>query len=388
MVNWSEIPEEIIRKIAMEHLESLEDFDAFGLVCSSWRNSIKDINNFCPYKNTQLPWLMLADPPNNSHRRLYSLSKHMFRNINLPEHHDDRWMFFASKGWLISSSLSNKNITLFDPFSNKVIKLPNILPKVLHFDEIELVDEVTSLFVYYKFIISSRPSSSGDDFAVATMFDKTQRLAFWRPGHAEWSIPDAHFFINQVFDVCYFKEEFYAIDLYGKVMAFGSEVMKRQPRVVVDVSLRSDDLDSHLDVIPYLVEVENTLLVILRKIYMGDVGEEDEDKYYTDSFDILQLNVNDGKFKQVKGVGEHAIFLGFNSTFSVDASSYKHGCKADCIYFTDVYIETFRSTSVCNGGSDMGIYSLKERKVIERFYEGPSQFCDITPPLWVERPHF
>uniref|UniRef100_A0A803LQS9 KIB1-4 beta-propeller domain-containing protein n=1 Tax=Chenopodium quinoa TaxID=63459 RepID=A0A803LQS9_CHEQI len=219
------------------------------------------------------------------------------------------------------------------------------------------------------------------------LFDKTQRLAFWRPGQHEWSIPDVQFKVHQVSDVYYFKGEFYAVDICGQVMAFGCEVMKRRSRIVANLDVpKLPELGA--EVFPYLVEVENTLLVIFRIVFMYGYGHVNEDKYWTESFEIFELNVDDGKFKQVQGVGEHAIFLGSNSTFSVHASSYKHGCKANCIYFTDVYREAFLTGDVYKGGSDMGIYSMKERKTIERLYEGPSQFCDITPPMLVERPHF
>ncbi|KAL2906954.1 hypothetical protein RDABS01_005664 [Bienertia sinuspersici] len=365
----------------MEHLENWDDFEAFRKVCSVWRCAIEDVKYFCPLINTQLPWLMLVDPPESSHRRFYSLTKCMYRTINLPQldkdDEDDHRMYYSSKGWLISVSRRNRNITLFNPFSGKVIKPPSI---ALEFVESvhrynDPWDDDDYLCHFYKFIVSVN-SSTSNDFAVAMVFDKTQKLAFWKPGQQEWTKPVIPgLTIDWVLDVCFFKGEFYAIDHHGIVVSFGSK-----PRIIANLG----HVAQGQGLIPiaisnlYIVEVENMLLVIHRRVDNGDVYHE------TDLLETFELNVDDGKAKRVESVGNRALFVGLSSTFFVSAS--EHGCKANTIYFTDDDCDGFR-TKTYRGGSDMGIYCLKEGKIIDRFYQGPSQFCHISPPMWVELPH-
>ncbi|KNA13036.1 hypothetical protein SOVF_119810, partial [Spinacia oleracea] len=350
MADWSEIPEDIYRKIAVEHLENLEDFEAFKEVCSKWRYAVKGVN-FCPSKNTQLPWLMLADPPNSPHRRFYSLSKQMFRKFNLPQlddkEDDDHLRYFSSKGWLVSVSRMNRNITLFDPFSGKVIKPPSV-PLDLMESAYEEWDDDDYLCFFWKFILSAN-SSCCDDFSVAMVFERTRKLAFWKPGEHKWTEPTVDFPTNIVYDVCYFKGEFYAIDNIGKVVAFGSGISKRQPRIVAD--LLAQGLVSNCSVNLYLVVVESSLLVIHRDVFLlEEEAKENEDYYWTKSFEIFELNVENGEAKRVKCVGDWAIFVGLNSTFSIEATSDIRGCRSNCIYFTDDCCEFYLGSGVSRGG--------------------------------------
>ncbi|XP_056687570.1 putative F-box protein At1g65770 [Spinacia oleracea] len=358
-INWSEIPDELARKIAAEHMGNLEDFDTFGEVCSRWRSAIKGVN-FRPSKNTQLPWLMLTDPPNSSYRRFYSLSRHIFTKIYLPqlddEDNDDHRTYFSSKGWLLSLSRKNLNITLFHPFSGKVIKPPSVQLELMEFS-FDQWDDTSYQDFLCKFILSANPSECDDDYTVAILFERTQLLAFWRPGEHAWAKPAVDFHIHWVCDVCFFQGEFYAIDSVGKVMAFGSEKTNRKPRIVAD--LISQGVLPKIPINLYLVEVKNKLLVIHRYVFVVDEINKDEDVYWTKYFEVFELNVDNGKAKQVHDVGDRAIFLGYNSTFSVKASSHKDGCKSNCIYFTDDNGYLFRGLDDRNGGgSDMGIYSI------------------------------
>lgn len=315
----------------------------------------------------------------------------MFRKFDLPRlEDDDHHRFFSSKGWLIYVSRRNHNISLFYPVSGKVIKPPSLPLSMLL--QNEPWDDRSYTYHFFKFILTGWPSCCDDDIAVAMIFDVTQRLAVWKPGEHKWTvIPTTN---DWIYDVCFFKGEFYAIDHLGKIIAFGVEVAKRQPRIVVNLIDQGVLLEQSTGQL-YLVEAESTLLVIHRYVHLlGDDDELecpkiDEPDYWTTHFEIYELDVDNGKAKKVEGVGDRAIFVGLgSSTFSVDASLDKRGCKANCIYFTDDNEEAFNDSKLGGGGGDMGIYNLAEGKIIERFYKGPSQFCFITPPIWVERPHY
>lgn len=391
MADFSEIPKGIPRKIAAEHLDNLEDFEAFGEVCSVWRSEIKDVPSFCPSKNIQLPWLILADSPASSYRRFYSLSKRMYRKIDLPRFDgdpEDHRRYFSSKGWLISVSRKHALINFFDPFSGTVINPPSI--PILEFTDGDRWDDEFYLCQFSKFIFSTsgRPSCNscscrrGGDIQVAMVFNFRKLIAFWRPGQQQWIEPRVDFMIYQVEDVCFFRGEFYSIHNSSQVTAFGSEVPKRPPRIVANLFSQGLALDQPDKF--YIVALGSSLLVILKYVSIMGKGQ-----YWTESFQLFELNVDNGKAWHVEDIGNRALFIGHSSTFFVDASlSDKRGCRPNSIYFTDDNSELYDpNNSSCGGGADMGIYSLEEKRVVGRVYEGPSQFSFETPPTWVELPH-
>ncbi|KNA22064.1 hypothetical protein SOVF_037360 [Spinacia oleracea] len=406
MEDIGRIPEEIVRKIAIEHLENLDDFESFKEVCSNWRFAIKEVDFVFPSTNTQLPWLMLADSPTTPYRRFHSLTKSMFRKFDLPERDDDdddHRRYFSSMGCVISASRRNRNINLFDPFSGRCIKLPSVKLDLLNdIDEFNPWNDNTYRVSFIKFILSARPSESAsydDELEIAMVYDKTQRLAFWRSGQPNWMKPDVD--LPWVFDLCFFKGQFYSVDHQAKVMAFGSDVTKKQPRLVANLMTQGLILENPMNM--YIVPIENKLVLIERSF--KDLDEEpgfDENSVYTyatQTFDVFELDLDDGKVKRVESIGNRAIFVGHGSTFLVEAdndevqlqtsssSSNKHkcGCKSNCIYFTDDWYETYYVHKK-GGGGDMGIYSLAQRKVVDTFYQGPSQFDFVNPPIWVELP--
>ncbi|XP_021863230.2 uncharacterized protein [Spinacia oleracea] len=226
------------------------------------------------------------------------------------------------------------------------------------------------------------------------VYDKTQRLAFWRSGQPNWEKPDVD--LPWVYDLCFFKGQFYSVDYQARVMLFGNEeqcsgtdkVTKKRPRLVAD--LMAQGLIPKHPMNMYTVPIENKLVLIERHIKRLD---EDAYTYWTQTFDVFELDLDDGKAKRVENIGNRAIFVGHGSTFFVEAdsdevqlqTSNKRGCKSNCIYFTDDWYETYFGHKK-GGGGDMGIYSLTKKKVIDTFYQGPSQFDFVNPPIWVELP--
>lgn len=185
MADMSNLPTGIPRKIALEHLDTLEDIESFSQVCSSWRSETRDINytNFYPSKNTQLPLLMLSDSPTTSYRRFYNLSTRKFIKIDIPrvkEHHDDydHRRFFFSKGWIVTVTMKQALITFFDPFTATLIKPPSI--PILSFVGGDSWDDECYLYYFEKFIFSNGawPSSSSSDLQVAMIYDLYKYIAF------------------------------------------------------------------------------------------------------------------------------------------------------------------------------------------------------------------
>lgn len=229
------------------------------------------------------------------------------------------------------------------------------------------------------------------------IYNAYKNIAFWRPGQPHRIKPVVtDFDPRQIEDVCFFKGVFYSIDHYDRVISFANP-----PRIVIDLLSKGlvdfyRGSDTH-----YIVPLgddhqgsspsSSSLLVVSRHVELEDDDDDGHCLYETTSFDLIEVNVESGTARRVGDIGSRALFVGQNSTFFVEASSStssSHGCRPNCIYFTDDNTELYNIYNTSRGGgADMGIYSLDENKVVDRVYEGPSQFSYETPALWVELPH-
>lgn len=110
----------------------------------------------------------------------------------------------------------------------------------------------------------------------------------------------------------------------------------------------------------------------------------DDLTYGTTSFKVLELDLNDNKWVKVKDLGNRALFLGYNSSFSIEVSVDSNRIKNNCIYFTDDCSESYLGILEFpnGGGKDMGIYNLLDGR-IEPHFCGNS-YSLVTPPTWVE----
>ncbi|KAJ8449250.1 hypothetical protein Cgig2_002382 [Carnegiea gigantea] len=325
----------------------------------------------------------------------YSLSKRTYVKINLPssivgtDKDDQTRRYFSSHDWLIMESHNSRSrVTLFDPFSNNVIDPPGLPLHIFPY-----IDEWKDCMVTShlgKFVLSTSPSKANDnDYMVAMLFGDLRQLAFWRPRQDTWVKPDSVAFNNGWFhDACFFRGEFYVIDNASKLIAFGDlttdiqNKLGRPPRVVANLQDLMDFVENgNL----YLVEFESCLLALQREVFVKSYKKP---KYETTAFKMFKLNVDNGAAERIQSLGNHAIFVGYNSTFVVRASTNindEHGgrCQADCIYSTDDAFELYHERK---GGSDMGIYSLALGKLVHYrhpFCEGPSRLSLVNPPIWV-----
>ena len=70
----------------------------------------------------------------------------------------------------------------------------------------------------------------------------------------------------------------------------------------------------------YLVESAGSLLVVSRE------GKSCDHDYGTTGFRVFELDEEDGMWERVNSLGNRALFLGHNSSFSVQVTS-KSGCN-------------------------------------------------------------
>ncbi|XP_021744170.1 putative F-box protein At3g25750 [Chenopodium quinoa] len=351
MADWGNIPSEIASVIA-EHLEKVEDFEAFALVCSSWRRGAKE----CKFGYEAKAWLMLARSKEGGpkQRRFYSLYNRKVRTVNLPLCYHMRLL--SSHGWLLASATDEYyNLFILNPMSGAKINLPKVTC-LINTREI------------LKFILSGNPSSSSD-FTIALVasapypyFQGHGAICFWGHGCERWQT----IFTDKRLDVTFYKGNFYGVNDYGNIWCYELDhstgrphqrlVAKLEPTGIFTRYLFPKDpryLTGRL-IECYLVESENRLLLVIRV----------RPFHQTMFFKVYELNVYNGEAKHVPDLGDRAIFVGWNSSFSIKASSFAHGIKHNSIYFTGDYR--------IPGDSDAGIFTLADENI--------HRFDDIVKP--------
>ncbi|KAK4354950.1 hypothetical protein RND71_027144 [Anisodus tanguticus] len=116
MENRAELPFDLLVLIA-KRVKVMEDFTAFGAVCTWWRAaaSKENFDVLAP----QVPLLMLGVKDDFDY-----LSKQKVSPIFLPEARGEKC--FPTEGWLctIADTIKGREMNLLHPFSNTQVQLP------------------------------------------------------------------------------------------------------------------------------------------------------------------------------------------------------------------------------------------------------------------------
>ncbi|KAL5994429.1 hypothetical protein ACLOJK_024479 [Asimina triloba] len=355
--DWGGLPRDALEHIAKQ-LTFVVDYIRFAAVCKPWRSAAYENLRHRP---RQLPFLLIRDPDGSTNARgIYSLVDKRLLNFRLPVPRAMRCRG-SSDGWLslIGFDLS---ITLFNPFSRKHIPLPpmNTIPNP--FDDMLCGDTFIQ-----KVILSSDPSFT-PNFLVVITYSCRAKLAFFRPGDRIWNPIDCG--LASFDDVLYHKGQFYAVNCKGMVVI--CDLTSQKPYAVeLPVPLVQN---SYL-IKRYLVEWKGELLQIIRE-FIWEINDYD-DEYRTASFEVYKLDLSGPmKWVEVTSLGNHIVFLGDNSSFSVSASDFPVS-KRNCIYFTDDHFEQYEPTP--QGFFDVGVYNFEDRS-IELCY--PIDNAEMPPPIW------
>jgi hypothetical protein len=266
------------------------------------------------------------------------------------------------------------SINLVHPLSHYRIQLPGIKA----FENWKNL-RVLIMFVMFlqKFVLPSSPLTS--NYTLMVIHGGTRKLAYFRPGFTTWKT--LHHSRAAHFDVIYYEGKFYAVNCVGEIIAYD---IKGDDEVAINKVANFSDTVSYFEQL-YLVESAKKLLVVSRIRLVIQEEEEEEasagGSYLFRVFEVVIGTKSNSRIEEVESLGNRALFLGSNSSFSIEASK-DFECKPNCIYFTDDFPEYYYSKPD-GGGKDMGIYNLEDGS-IEKHYKGNS-CCFITPPIWVEK---
>ncbi|KAK3415061.1 hypothetical protein EUGRSUZ_H00630 [Eucalyptus grandis] len=336
--NWANLPQELL--VLCSQLLCPKDLSAFRAVCHSWRFAAVE-------GRSDVPWLMLADEEGTRWREFFCLSCQLVHKALLPEAKGKRCFF--SGGWMLTMGKEGELHMLKNPMSccDHIIKLPN-LNKFLAIQNSRLLRTYGAYI--FKFSLSDSPATS-PDYKVVVIYRNCRRLWLWKPGDEEWS--GCFVILNRGGSILRF-------DADGPT-PLEAQLVFKMPRGLLGREQT------------YLVQsATGSLLLVSRRGQRTHKG--------TFRFHIFEIDLDNRTWTGVKNLGNMSLFVGCNSSFSLEVDQ-KHHVKLNCIYFIDDFFSWSKLTKE-GGGTDMGIYHLEDGSIEPHIdWISDSQF---SPPLWIE----
>ncbi|KAI8569446.1 hypothetical protein RHMOL_Rhmol02G0279900 [Rhododendron molle] len=305
----------------------------------------------------------------------------IIRTVNLPEARGKQCL--ESLGWLVTIS-EDGHMNLLHPFTRVQINLPHVTAfKNYHLDSLK-----DHLFFIHKVVLSSRPEES-KDYVLVVIYGCSRRLTFWRPEDKSWTAINAG--LISFCDINFYLGLCYGVTSDGMVLAF--DVWGHNPTLSWHVGDGPREIIGHGGLkLPYIVQSAEVLLIVIRvlrqailPLFLEDdhfvVNDNSESRVYyeTCGFKVFEVDLGKvGECVEKRSLGDHALFLGDNSSVSVDASRFK-GIKSNCIYYTDNLNRGARK--------DVSIYDIEDGSH-RPCYEGEYSFSLTCPPLWVNPSSF
>ncbi|XP_030517477.2 putative F-box protein At5g55150 [Rhodamnia argentea] len=357
--NWADLLPELLELCSRQLL--LEDWFAFRSVCSTWRAAAFE-------ERFNVPWLMIADDifaddrrTNTEWAEFYSLFSSRIHKVVMPNAKEKRCL--SSRGWIFTIDMGSQ-VHMLNPLSRAVsrycdgiIKLPSV-HEFSSWDPEDYEPETR----YAKFVLSASPASS-PNYMVMVTYLNSKRLGLWKPGSEEWK--ELTWLGDPVLDVIYYKGQFFAVDWLDEILVCDVDRPDPTAQVILKKPLEFRDHFEFCQM--YLVELAGRLLLVAR------LAQQDG---ATSGFRVFAIDLEARKWTELESLENASLFVGFNSSFSVQVDENRHAIKPNCIYFTE-YLP-HRDTE----GKEVGIYHMKDGK-IEPFFD-EKIYIDFSPPLWIE----
>ncbi|KAK3430801.1 hypothetical protein EUGRSUZ_E02338 [Eucalyptus grandis] len=358
MVNWEELPREILELIARRL--AIEDFLAFRGVCTSWRSTTaKETYD----TKSKTPWLMIyAD---NQRAEFRSPTTGRIYPMQVPGSHVRT---LSAPGWILASQ-GDRDYHIFNPLSRVSIELP-ALKKLRRKSRLRVqLDGPKRLQRRHprinRIALSSGPSSTRSYVVMIHIHQSLGPLgfAFHRSGDDAWTAVSPTMYLRRstVLQLIYYDGLFVALDANKQIMTFNKRNHRMESRLILGQNI----FEGH----PYLVECSGSLLAAWTMWGEG-YGPVKEIR-------VFKVDLEKGTEEEVKSLGNASLFLNGNSSFSVEfnAESCLLGVKPNHVYFMDNIDEKKKSYSMDNGevetyfdailSHDRFYFSLPEREDFE-----------------------
>ncbi|KAL5721439.1 hypothetical protein ACHQM5_005086 [Ranunculus cassubicifolius] len=362
-VDWSEVPEDLLAAIATR-FHTVIDYVNATRVCKAWKSSTLSPHNLAIPSTP--PFLMLSEPKNEAVEVENFRGFAEFRSNNrgttkvcdlyLPEIHQSRCIG-STGNWLILINL-DLQIYIFNPFTKNQVHFPSQSTHPDQYyegyedEENPFTNELLRDFFITKAFLSS-PDSKG--IIAMVIYGLKRNVAIASPGDQSWT-PITHIAASD--DVIFFRGKFHSVHSDGVIVAFHiDEIDISNPIVEIVAVLRNLSLGKH-----YLVEWSGRLLIVTRLF----INQENNQFYETNGFKLQLYDIDKRECTEIKHLGHHSVFLGFNTSVSLSASD-------DSPY--DIQVKNMES------GHDMGVFHLDDGTI--------KPLCDgvctshCSPPVWI-----
>ncbi|XP_039115519.1 F-box protein At2g26160-like [Dioscorea cayenensis subsp. rotundata] len=298
-------PPELRREIMgdiTKHL-SLQDYVRFGAIHSSWSARAKANYHSSHHR---YPLLIVNDYNLGGNPRLYNIFNQSFYPLDLPPGYH---CCGSSRGWLLMMNSSRK-MCLFNPFSKTRIDLPLFLLSEREYRGYKRVGEqmdrpLHEIFLerlIFRAVLSADPEKCSD-YIIMVISRGASDLRFWRSGDSSWTrIRDR---TRDFLDVVWYNGAFHALSMFNEVF-----VVCLSPNLKLKRIARKPN--SLHTISRYLVDCMGDLLIVERK-----TTEKYAMHTSTHAFLVFKLDEKDMKFTKVESIGNHALFLGRNSTIAI-----------------------------------------------------------------------
>ncbi|PIA41419.1 hypothetical protein AQUCO_02200081v1 [Aquilegia coerulea] len=349
-VDSLDLPEHILLVIAEKLFINIKDYIRFGAVCRSWRSLYTQHQTTFP---PQPPLLMLPS------------SELLAINDQQTCFPHQSYYPGSAHGWLISLTSTSPPLVahLFNPFLSSSINLPPLSNYYFIEDETDCAPQA----FFYKRLAFCKPC---DNAWTCLELHPDSKNFPWRLdlGYMPCSLTDP---------TIYFENKFYTVDSFGALWLIDLDAP--HPRL-------SNLLPTFESSFPgnskhYVVQSSSHLLQVTRISHVHD-----DFSNYTTKFHVFKLDQTHSKRVETKNLYRQMLLLGSNASMSLPASDYP-GCKANCIYFTDDYIEGYHhdggDIDVTPGPPDMGVFNLEDGST-EPHYQVRESRQFHPAPIWIE----
>ncbi|KAM0862269.1 hypothetical protein ACQ4PT_045388 [Festuca glaucescens] len=383
--DWSELPADILRSI-LELLECPDNLRV-GAVCTAWhRASSKAVCRI-----SQTPCLLYCtEAAGPSAFGMYNLSEQRAYTIALPDPPiAGQYLIGSSHGWLVTAD-EKSDLVLLNPITGEQMRLPpvttmqhikpimsgngvlegyemfyyhgKLFPRIEKPTYTYRLDEYHET-VYFKAVLSSDPSSSGD-CTVMLIHQPHWQLSFAKVGGETWNWIRTD---TDYTDCIHHDGWFYAVNIEGTIDSFylnGTSIIHK--RIAYQMLMRST--------MAYIVQAPwGDKLLIGRRSRTTNYNTEG-------TFEIMAYKVDPNGRKLIKmtGIGDHVLFIGHNASLCLPLSDHPQ-LMSNCVYFTEHAVESLFEAKTKK--RDMGIYHLESNIVTN--IASPELWMTWLPPVWL-----
>ncbi|KAF6174576.1 hypothetical protein GIB67_006228, partial [Kingdonia uniflora] len=373
MASWSNIPHDLLDVIS-ENFTIMNDLVCSGAVCVNWQyyftlHSSRPLPRKLP---RQAPVFMIPGEKERTRSfcNLFS-GLELGSNIPMPFPRDD-YHYPSTHGWFLIGDPDLTKVHLFNPFLsvNNRIDLP---PLIGIGSLVPVGGEPLHIKSYIKKAVLSANPTFTTNYAIMVIFGACGMLGFYRSGDQDWTPVGKLMCFH---DVVYFKNEFYAVDQHGLVVA--CDVCRPHPKLRKIVPSPQQPMATQV----YLVESLGELLLVRRNIDIN-CDHSNDTVFITCKFSVFKLvdppilhikyPIGKGKYikkivqkptpdmywVEMKTLSGQSKFLVENSTFSISSTDFSQ-CKANRIYFADEMLKNCPKRSW-----DLDIFNIENRTFVE-----------------------